>query len=604
MEDFEKDAMRGSETQMRQALENMGVQFRGRACKCPFCDDQHPSAGIYFKKGVWKFKCHGKCKIDEDVIGVIAKGKGMKPGDVLKENTQTNGHHRPASGSTEQQVFPSLDAIRDSFRATDVFPYTDPETKIADLVVLRRDEIDGKRISQCHRVGDGYAYGAPTKPDRGYPIFNRARVALADTVFVVEGEKKVKILTKLGFVATSSPMGAGKYANADWSPLNAKKCVILWPDHDAPDESGKRVGHEHMRGVSEILMRLNEPPEIRWVDPEFFEIPPKGDVEQYLEMFGGDTDESRKSAIRLVIDSSIAMNGSAGLSETIEDTINGRRSVIPLPWYALDHLSQALMPGTVTCICGDPGCSKSLMLIQAGLYWHKNNVRVAIYMLEEEKSYHLQRAMAILEGKSDLTDLRWMKANPIETRQAYTNHKATLDSFARCIYDAPDDVVSLDQLAKWVEERAVDGYQIIAIDPITAADSGDKRYVSDYAFMMKVKSTARRFGCRVILTTHPRNDAKGWLDMAGGSSFPRFSQTVAWIHAHEPPKKIECSVYQGATEFGRSEFEVNRTIKLGKTRNGRGAGAVIGFEFEKKTLRFVERGVQVKVKKEKHHDDE
>ncbi len=596
MDDFEKSELRGSESQIRQVIELAGSKFKGRACNCPFHPDKNPSAGIYFKNSVWKFHCH-PCEIDEDIIGLQARLENKKPGDVLKEKT-TNGFHGTNGHSKKsEKLYPNIDAIKMEFGATDVFPYTDPKTLTADLIVLRRDNgVKDKDIRQCHRNPDGQiAWGAPPKPESGYPLFNRIRIALADTIFVVEGEKKVKILTRLGFAATSSAMGAGKYDNADWSPLNAKKCVLLWPDNDD-------AGIEHMKGVFGIVSSLNEPPEIRWIDPEIYAIPPKGDVEQYIELIGGDDDDSRKRAIQCVIDTAAVLNGSSELNQLIEDTIAGRRVVVSLPWHAMDSLSQALMPGTVTCICGDPGASKTLMLTQAAIYWHKMGVKVAAYMLEDDKKYHLNRALALMEGNADLTQIRWMYDNAAETRSAMEKHRKLLDSFSRCLFDAPDKMKTLPQLADWVDQRAAAGCRVIAIDPITAAEAPKERFLADADFMFRVKTSARKYGSSIILITHPKSGAKNWTDVAGGTCFPRFSHTVFWINVHEPAKKFECTVYQGTSEYCKTVIHANRTVKLGKVRNGPGNGAMVAFTFEKKTLRFLEHGPVVKAKKDKEDE--
>src|ERR1035437_10521550 len=122
--------------------------------------------------------------------------------------------------------------------------------------------------------------------------------------------------------------------------------------------------------------------------------------------------------------------------------------------------------------------------------------------------------------------------------------------------------------------------------------------------MFRVKKVARKYGSRIILTTHPKDGAKNWMQMAGGTCFSRFSHTVIWVHVHEPAKKFECTVYQGNSEYCKTIVEASRTVKLGKVRNGPGNGATIAFTFEKKTLRFVEHGPVVRKKKDRSNDDD
>lgn len=65
------------------------------------------------------------------------------------------------------------------------------------------------------------------------------------TIYVVEGEKDVDNLRKLGFVATTNPMGAGKWRNTYSEALRGADVVIM-PDNDDP-------GRAHAEGVAKGL---------------------------------------------------------------------------------------------------------------------------------------------------------------------------------------------------------------------------------------------------------------------------------------------------------------------------------------------------------------
>ncbi|MDP9460717.1 MAG: toprim domain-containing protein, partial [Actinomycetota bacterium] len=75
-----------------------------------------------------------------------------------------------------------------------------------------------------------------------------AAVAAGRTVYVVEGEKDVHALESVGLVATTSPMGAGKWHKADPSPL-AGATVVIVADRDKP-------GQAHAAEVKASLDRL------------------------------------------------------------------------------------------------------------------------------------------------------------------------------------------------------------------------------------------------------------------------------------------------------------------------------------------------------------
>jgi hypothetical protein len=64
-------------------------------------------------------------------------------------------------------------------------------------------------------------------------------------VFIVEGEKDVETLARIGFVATTNPGGAGKWREEYGEYLRGRVCILL-PDND---DSGRA----HMRDVAEKL---------------------------------------------------------------------------------------------------------------------------------------------------------------------------------------------------------------------------------------------------------------------------------------------------------------------------------------------------------------
>lgn len=63
-------------------------------------------------------------------------------------------------------------------------------------------------------------------------LYGLPRVMASDTVFVLEGEKDCDALSKWGYVATTCPMGAGKWL-ADYNPSLAGKHVYIVPDNDS-----------------------------------------------------------------------------------------------------------------------------------------------------------------------------------------------------------------------------------------------------------------------------------------------------------------------------------------------------------------------------------
>jgi putative DNA primase/helicase len=98
-----------------------------------------------------------------------------------------------------------------------------------------------------------------------------------ESVFICEGEKDCDRLASLGFIATTCPMGAGKWQSQYNEFLRARR-VILLPDNDEPGRQHVEQVARSLQGVAESIRVLELPG-----------LPPKGDISDWLE--GGGTAE-------------------------------------------------------------------------------------------------------------------------------------------------------------------------------------------------------------------------------------------------------------------------------------------------------------------------
>lgn len=572
------DTIRTDKGALLDALQQAGADVHGDSVRCPFHDDTNPSGGVYADdSGIWRFKCHGaSCGFCGDVYDVQARAQGRDVKDVLRDQ------HHEARGHAEQKrparTFGTLDELKAAAPGTveATYLYTDPDTRRLELVVVRFRSADGKKAFwQASSTGDGLILKAPLKP---WPLYNRTRVRDADTIVVCEGEKCVHILHEFGIVATTNPGGAGKSQHADWTPLVGKR-VVLWPDADAAG---------HMRDVARILDTLESPPSVSMVDPGALGLSGKDDVEQFMESLGDVGHDTKRQALLAVLDDAEPVGASIEVRDRLEATISGERRAVSWPWGRMAKLSKALLPGTVTLVCGDPGAVKSLMLLQALVHWLSANVRVAVFELEEDRAFHLHRVLAQVCHDSRLLDDEWVSVNPDDAREAYTRNADLLDMVGRSIWQAPTTAPSLRNLATWVKQRAEAGHRIIAIDPVTAARVGERQWQDDLEFMMAVKAAVREHDASLVLVTHPKKGRKhaiGLDELAGGAAYQRFSQTVLWLEHHATPKEVVIHSGQGT-----ASAVINRTVHMAKTRNGRGAGLSVGLNFDPETLLLREVG--------------
>lgn len=600
-------------------LEAAGAEVRrdGREIKCPWHDDNTASAGIFVsrKDGNFKFKCQ-PCGALYDVFDVYAENNNCTVREAIErltgEKPQSKNYSQKQTQSnldvkTPKRIYPSIEKLReaiewtvreDSGRITNEYPYTNPETKNLDLIVFRVEfPKRNKSFRQAHQVEGGFIMSGP---DGKWPLFNRIRLLSAPYAIVCEGEKAVTALTKLGFVATTAPGGAGKSDHCDWTPL-AGKAVIFWPDNDQINEKGKRTGLDHMLLCADECEKLTPPCKRLWIDPDLLDLPPKGDAVEYIAKFADKSNDEVRLAIQALIDSAEEMGIAAAVKSQLEDAIMGRRRAIPMPWNYLSANTKAFLPGTVTILCGPGGATKSIMALEIMRHIHENGYPFAIMELEEDRVFHVRRLLAILSENSFVTDDDWCRDHADAIRSIYERFKDYLEAFGRSLFEFPDAEISSDALLRWLEERAQAGCRVICIDPITAMSASDKGWIDDHRFLIKAKQIMRNYGASLLLITHPKKGATGSGkssvdDMAGGATYQRFSQTIMWIETKPDEEVGQFLTPSQEHPSARVNHRYNRLIQIRKARNGRGAGKAIGFRFDGSKFKSSEIGIHVKTK--------
>jgi DNA primase len=241
----DKDTLRSDRAALVEVLENAGAKFRGNACTCCFHEDHHPSAGVYQKDGVWRFKCQ-VCGAAGDFFDIQAMIEGTSAADELRKTTQPK---QPNRKPPAQRAFANLDAARAYLTANvgqieSEHPYTTIDGDMVQ-VVFRCKTTDGKTFRPVHLTDAGYVLGAAPKP---WPLYRLREIAGAEMVVVCEGEKCADILARYGFAATTSAAGAKNAKNTNWTPLKGKH-VVLWPDNDSD-------GRRYIADVQRILQGL------------------------------------------------------------------------------------------------------------------------------------------------------------------------------------------------------------------------------------------------------------------------------------------------------------------------------------------------------------
>jgi len=576
---------RQSKDALLSELELAGATIRGKDVVCPFHEDRSPSGSVHADEGgVWRYRCHAvACGFSGDVYDMRAKATGRPLEEILKEANPPAQKRRtdiPRVYATVEEIEAALPG-----RLERRYTYTHPVTRKPDLIVLRFISPEGKKqFRQASPVPGGFVQ---RKPASKQPLYNRIAMQGADTVIIVEGENCVHALREAGHVATTSPAGAGNAPYADWTPVSGKNCY-LWADND-------EAGQEHMRGVERILTELSPPCRISRIDPSDLDLPEKGDSADLIEQLKhlGKGPEDLQAEITRIVQGAQPAGVLDDFQNRISAIVRGEYSVIEWPWPTVTKLTRALLPGAIIIVAGRPGASKSLMLLQAALYWYASGINFSLFELEGDRPYHLFRCLAQLTRRREFTDPDWVRLNPEYVTEAVEAHRSTLEGFTRHLYTSDSLAVeTLEQLAQWIDKQGKQGRRVVCIDPITAATRTKKPWEADADFIRSVKRTATEHGVSVVLISHPqKGEAEPTMhNLAGAAAYERFVDTIVTLHSHDPKESLVAGC------CGTSPITHNRTVRIDKSRNGPGTGYRLAFQFEKESLLMSEEGVVTRKK--------
>lgn len=185
--------------------------------QCPAHEDRTPSMSISQNRaGEIGIKCHAGCE-----TGDILKQLGLKWGVLFPDN---KGDGRSASKKKT---------------IVKTYPYTNEAGEVLFEVVRFHPKDFRQRQPQ---VGGGWRYSLKGVRRVIYNLPDVKRgIEEGRPIFLVEGEKDAEALIKRNLIATTCPMGAGKW-RTEYSQLLEGAELIILPDNDTP-------GKKHAAGL-------------------------------------------------------------------------------------------------------------------------------------------------------------------------------------------------------------------------------------------------------------------------------------------------------------------------------------------------------------------
>ncbi|MGH3114571.1 MAG: AAA family ATPase, partial [Gaiellaceae bacterium] len=199
-------------------IEGVRRSGAGFSARCPAHEDRHASLSVSEgEDGRALIRCHAGCTA-EDVCAAL----GLDVAELFPREERTNGRAIVAR-----------------------YPYVDEEGGLLFEAVRFSPKDFRQRRPDGHGGWEWRLEGTRRVLYRLPELL--AAVARGETVYVVEGEKDVQALERVGLVATCNPMGAGKWRPEYAETLRGAARVVVIPDADEP---GRRHAAEVASSVA------------------------------------------------------------------------------------------------------------------------------------------------------------------------------------------------------------------------------------------------------------------------------------------------------------------------------------------------------------------
>ncbi len=209
----------------------------GKPCKClaTWRGEKNKSFSL-FQNGVWLFKDHATGQ-SGNAFQFLTEIAGFNKQEAIKDLTRRVGLENESQKKLEGKS-PKKEIVA-------TYDYTDEEGNFLFQAV----RFEPKSFAQRIRKGNGWEWKLGHTRRVLYNLPEVLKAILEGVwIFLVEGEKDVITLKKYGFVATTCPMGAGKW-RPEYTKLLAGAKLAISPDND-------KVGLEYAEKVASDVHKV------------------------------------------------------------------------------------------------------------------------------------------------------------------------------------------------------------------------------------------------------------------------------------------------------------------------------------------------------------
>lgn len=488
----------------------------GKNCPCPKCGGTdrfrfiNPDAGACFCNQCFDTKNgDGLAAVQwwtgesfPAAVHAVAEFLGLNGANGTNGHSG-NGKAKPASNGKPAPYATAADAIESLQRhrgaPSGCWNYENAAGETVGYTLRWEKPSGGKDILPLSRRADGWIVGAMPGPR---PLYKLAKLADAERVYIVEGEKTVDAANSIGLVATTSAGGCQATGKADWRPLAGKECVIL-PDNDPP-------GRSYARAVAGILAKLTPPATCKIIELPG-DLPDGGDLADVLadpDWCGLPLNAAAEPRDLAALLNRLADDAPAVVADATEGTegeqtppvISYRRitsAQLDAAEFNTEYLVNGVLVAGQPCIIAGPQKAlKTSLIIDLAVSIDRGGKFLGYFDCTRPTR------VGVMSGESGMATIQ-------ETARRVCHAAGCQLSDCGIIWsdDLPrfGAVEHVDAIARFIE---ADGLEVLAIDPAyLAMPSGDAGNVFAQGELLHAVSVAcQSAGCALLLAHHTRKN--------------------------------------------------------------------------------------------------